>query len=103
MTSSRAIPGVDLYPAGAAAVAIGWIALAFAWWKRSHGSPLVPLLLLLSLVLGAASQLGGGAATLFAASGLLFAAAMVEAGRQLVLGRGAAGDVTGDRGAAHTG
>ena len=55
--------------------------------RRSRGSPFVPLLLLLSLVLGAVSQLGGRAATLSVASGLLFGAAMVEVGRQLVVGR----------------
>jgi hypothetical protein len=81
--SSRSVPGIDLYPAGAAAVAIGWIVLAGTWWKRAHGSRFVPLLLMLSLLLGAVSQLGGRAA-LFVASGLLFAAAMVEVGRQLV-------------------
>ena len=85
--SSRAVPGLDLYPAGAALVAVGWIVLAFMWWKRSRGSPFVPLLLLLSLVLGAVSQLGGRAAMLSLASGLLFGAAMVEVGRQLVFGR----------------
>ena len=82
--SSGAVPGIDLYPAGAASVAIGWVLLGFTWWKWSHGSPLVPLLLLLSLLLGVVSQLGGLAATLFAASGLLFGAAMVEVGRQLL-------------------
>ena len=85
--SSRAVPGLDLYPAGAASVAVGWIVLAFTWWKRSHGSPFLPLLLLLSLVLGAVSQFGGHAAMLSVASGLLFGVAMVEAGRQLVFGR----------------
>jgi hypothetical protein len=59
--------------------------LAFTWWKWSRGSPFVPLLILLSLLLGVLSQLGGRAATLFAASGLLFGAAMIEAGRQLLL------------------
>src|SRR4051794_18692809 len=85
--SSRAIPGVDLYPAGAASVAIGWILLALTWWKWSGGSPVVPLTLLLSLLLGAASQISGRASMLFVVSGLLFAAAMVEVGRQLLLSR----------------
>lgn len=83
--SSRAVPGLDLYPAGAASFAIGWVVLGFTWWKWSHGSPLVPLLVLLSLLLGVVSQLGGRAATLFATSGLLFGAAMVEVGRQLLV------------------
>ena len=82
--SSRAVPGLDLYPAGAALVAIGWLALGFTSWAWAHGSPLVPLLLLLSLVVGAISQVNGSAATLFAASGVLFGAAMIEAGRQLL-------------------
>ena len=88
--SSRAVPGLDLYPAGATSVAIGWVLLGFMWWKWSHGSPLVPLLLLLSLLLGVVSQVGGRAATLFAASGVLFGAAMVEVGRQLLLNAAAA-------------
>ena len=85
--SGRAVPGLDLYPAGAALVAIGWVVLAVTWWKWSHGSPFVPLLLLLSLLLGMVSQLGGRAATLFVASGLFFGAAMVEVGRQLLFDR----------------
>jgi hypothetical protein len=83
--SSRAVPGLDLYPAGATSVAIGWIVLGFTWWKWSHGSPLVPLLLLFSLLLGVVSQLEGRVGTLFAASGAVFGAAMVEVGRQLLL------------------
>ena len=83
--SSRAVPGLDLYPAGATSVAIGWVVLGFTWWKWSHGSPFVPLLLLLSLLLGVVSQVGGRAAMLFAASGVLFGGAMVEVGRQLLL------------------
>jgi hypothetical protein len=83
--SSRAVPGVDLYPVGATSVVFGWVVLGFTWWKWSHGSLMVPLLLVLSLLLGAASQVGGRAATLFAASGVLFGAAMVEVGRQLLL------------------
>ena len=83
--SRCAVPGIDLYPAGALSVAIGWVVLGLAWWRRSSGSPSVPLLLLLSLLLGVLSQFLGSAQTLFAASGVLFGAAMIEAGRRLLL------------------
>ena len=36
--SSRAVPGLDLYPAGALSVAIGWVLLSLDWWKRANGS-----------------------------------------------------------------
>jgi len=43
--SSRAVPGLDLYPAGAASVAVGWIVLAFMWveavtWLAVRAAPL---------------------------------------------------------------
>ena len=35
--SSRAVPGLNLYPAGALSVAIGWVLLSLDWWKRANG------------------------------------------------------------------
>jgi hypothetical protein len=36
--SSRAVPGLDLYPAGALSVAIGWVLLSLAWWRTGKGT-----------------------------------------------------------------
>ena len=68
--SSRAVPGLDLYPAGALSVAIGWVLLSLDWWKRAYGPAFVPVL--------------------FVASGVIFGAAMVGVGRQVLLAATAA-------------
>jgi len=49
--SSRAVPGLDLYPAGALSVAIGWVLLSLDWWKKAKGASFVPLLFVLSVML----------------------------------------------------
>jgi hypothetical protein len=82
--SSRAVPGFDLYPAGALTVAGGWLLLSVMWWKAAKGSGLVPLLFLLSVVIGAVGQLVPRAATLVVASGVVFGAAMVGVGAQVL-------------------
>ena len=82
--SSRAVPGLDLYPAGALTVAGGWLLLSVMWWKAAKGSGLVPLLFLLSVVIGAVGQLVPRGATLFVASGVVFGAAMVGVGAQVL-------------------
>jgi hypothetical protein len=41
--SSRAVPGLDLYPAGALSVAIGWVLLSGAWWRTAKGPAFVPV------------------------------------------------------------
>jgi hypothetical protein len=82
--SSRMVPGIDLYPAGALTVAGGWLLLSVTWWKAAKGSALVPLLLLISVVTGAAGQYVPGAATLSVASGMIFGAAMVRVGWQVL-------------------
>jgi len=93
--SSRAVPGVDLYPAGALTVAGGWLLLTVMWWKAAKGSGLVPLLFLLSVVIGAAGQLVPRAtATLFVASGVVFGAAMVGVGAQVLAAARRAGTPT---------
>ena len=82
--SSRAVPGFDLYPEGAALVAIGWVGLSFTRWKQAGGTAFVPLLFVLSVLLGFLSQIPGRAAALLGASGVTFGAAMVGVGRQLL-------------------
>ena len=82
--SSRAVPGIDLYPAGALTVAGGWLLLSVTWWKAAKGSALVPLLLLISVVTGAVGQRTPRAEILFVASGMIFGAAMVGVGWQVL-------------------
>ena len=88
--SSRAVPGLDLYPAGALSVAIGWVLLSLTWWKTANGSALVPLLLVLSVVTGLVGQIVAHAADFFVASGVIFGVAMVGVGRQVLLAAAAA-------------
>jgi hypothetical protein len=83
--SSRAVPGLDLYPAGALSVAIGWVLLSLDWWKRANGRAFVPVLFVLSIVTGLVGQIVPRAAVLFVASGVIFGAAMVAVGRQVLL------------------
>jgi hypothetical protein len=88
--SSRAVPGLDLYPAGALSVAIGWVLLSLDWWKKAKGASFVPLLFVLSVMTGLAGQIVQRSASLFAASGAIFGAAMVGVGRQVLLAATAA-------------
>ena len=83
--SSRAVPGLDLYPAGALSVGIGWVLLTFAWWRSAKGSALVPVLFVLSIVTGFVGQMVSRA-SLFVAAGVIFGAAVAQAGRQVFLG-----------------
>jgi hypothetical protein len=82
--SSRAVPGLDLYPAGALSVAIGWVLLSLDWWSKANGASFVPLLFVLSLMTGLAGQIVSRAAALSVASGVIFGAAMVGVGRQVL-------------------
>ena len=82
---TRAFPGIDLYPAGALAIVGGWILLSAAWWGRARGSALVPLLFGFSLLTGLIGQLMPDSAALFVVSGVVFGAAMIAVGRQLVI------------------
>jgi len=82
--SSRAMPGVDLYPAGALSVAIGWVLLSLDWWRTANGSVFVPVLFVLSIVTGLVGQIGAHAAALFVASGVIFGAATIGVGRQVL-------------------
>jgi hypothetical protein len=82
--SSRAVPGVDLYPAGALSVAIGWALLSLDWWRTANGAVFVPVLFVLSVVTGLVGQIGPHA-SLFVASGVIFGVAMMGVGRQVLL------------------
>jgi hypothetical protein len=95
--SSRAVPGLDLYPAGALSVAIGWVLLSLDWWKRANGPAFVPVLFVLSIVTGLVGQIVPRAAVLFVASGVIFGAAMVGVGRQVLLAATAAPRNEGSR------
>ena len=88
--SSRAVPGLDLYPAGALSVAIGWVLFSLTWWRTANGSASVPLLFVLSVVTGLVGQIVARAAGLFVVSGVIFGAAMVGVGRQVLLAANAA-------------
>jgi|SRR5215471_11197926 len=88
--SSRAVPGLDLYPAGALAVAIGWVLLSTVWWRKAHGAWFVPLLLVLSLMTGLVGQIAQRSAGVFVASGVIFGAAMIGVGYQVLLTAAAA-------------
>jgi len=83
--SSRAVPGLDLYPAGALSVAIGWVLLSLEWWRTANGPAFVPVLFVLSVVTGLVGQIAPHGAALFVASGVIFGAAMMGVGRQVLL------------------
>ena len=83
--SSRSVPGLDLYPAGALSVGIGWVLLTFAWWRMAKGPAFVPVLFLLSSVTGLVGQMVSRA-SLFVAAGVIFGAAVAGAGRQVLVG-----------------
>lgn len=87
--SSRAVPGLDLYPAGALSVAVGWMLLSLSWWRRANGPAFVPILFGLSIVTGLLGRIVPRA-PLFVASGAIFGAAVVGAGRQVLLAATAA-------------
>jgi hypothetical protein len=82
--SSRAVPGLDLYPPGAISVSIGWVLLSLDWRRTANGPAFLPVLFALSFVTGLAGQIVPGATALLVASGLIFGAAMVGVGRQVL-------------------
>jgi hypothetical protein len=86
--SRRAIPGLDLYPAGGLAVVSGWALLTATWWRLAQGSAFVPLLFVLSLMTGSIGQFMARAAPLFLVSGIIFGAAMVGVGRRVLAASG---------------
>jgi hypothetical protein len=48
--SNRAVPGLDLYPAGAVAIALGCALLGLTSWRAGTASWWVPLLFVMSVV-----------------------------------------------------
>jgi hypothetical protein len=82
--SSGAVPGLDLYPAGALLVAIGWVLLSFRWWKTNRGPVFVPVLFVVSIITGLIGQIAPRAAILSVVSGVIFGAALIGAGLQLL-------------------
>jgi hypothetical protein len=95
--SSRAVPGLDLYPAGALSVAIGWVLLSLDWRRTANGPAFVPVLFALSVVTGLVGQIVPRAEALFVASGVIFGAAMVGVGRQVLWAATAAPRARGRR------
>ena len=82
--SSRAVPGLDLYPAGAISVAVGWVLLSLDWWRTANGPAFVPVLFVLSVLTGLVGQIVLHAPALFVASGMIFGAAMLGVGWQVL-------------------
>jgi hypothetical protein len=82
--SSRAVPGLDLYPAGALAVALGWAVLGLASWRAGTASVFVPLLFVLSVVIAIVGQVVASSSSALVASGVIFGAAVVGVGRQVL-------------------
>ena len=82
--SSRAIPGFDLYPAGALAVVGGWVLVSAIALKRTRGSLPVVLLFAMSAVTGLVGQLTTRPEAWSAGAGIVFGAAMIGVGRQIL-------------------
>lgn len=73
-----------MYPAGALAVVSGWVLLSATTWKRARGSAVVPLLFAMSAVTGFVGQLTIRPQAWFLVAGIVFGAAMIGAGRQVL-------------------
>jgi hypothetical protein len=61
------------------------VLLTGAWWRTAKGPAFVPVLFALSIVTGVVGQIVSRA-SLFAASGVIFGAAVAGVGRQVLLG-----------------
>ena len=77
--SSRAVPGIDLYPGGALAFTVGLIVLSGAAWKAHTLAGWVPAALVLSLLAGIVAAVLN-APFLFALSGVTFGLAFAGLG-----------------------
>jgi hypothetical protein len=82
--STHAVAGVDLYPAGAFSVVIGWVLISLAWKMRASGPAFAPLLFVLSIVFGLVGQMAPTATAPPVLSGLIFGAAIVGVGKHLL-------------------
>ena len=70
--SSRAIPGVDLYPVGALTFAAGVLALSASAWKAKTLTAWVPVAFLVSTLAGVVGAVIDSAGWLFVLSGVVF-------------------------------
>jgi hypothetical protein len=82
--SSRAVPGLDLYPAGALSVAGGWALLCLMSWRAGTGSGFVPLLFVLSVMTAILGQAVPSSQAPFVTSGVIFGVATMGVGRQVL-------------------
>jgi hypothetical protein len=78
--SSRAIPGVDLYPMGALALALGLLTLGVSAWKVKTLALWVPVTLLASILAGFVGTFVADAGWLFVLSGVAFGVAFAGLG-----------------------
>jgi hypothetical protein len=81
--SSKALTGVDLYPAGALAFAVGLNILGISIWRAGALPAWIVLLWVLSVLAGIAASLAPALGLLFAVAGLTFAAGFYGAGYTL--------------------
>jgi uncharacterized membrane protein HdeD (DUF308 family) len=81
--SSRSIPGLDLYPAGALAFVVGLIAMCGSAWSAKTLAGWVPVAFVVSALLGLVGTVFGNAESLVILSGVSFGAVFAELGRQV--------------------
>jgi hypothetical protein len=81
--SRRAIPGLDLYPVGALAVAGGLIVMSVRAWSVKRLAVWVSLAFVVSAIVGVMGTVVSNAAWLFVVSGVLFGAAFAGLGREV--------------------
>ncbi|HEV8371239.1 MAG TPA: hypothetical protein VGQ39_25065 [Pyrinomonadaceae bacterium] len=81
--SSRAIPGLDLYPVGALAFVGGLIAMCGSAWRVKTLAGWVPVAFVVSTLVGFVGTVVNDAEWLFVVSGLLFGAAFAGLGRAM--------------------
>lgn len=81
--SSRAIPGLDLYPVGAMAVAGGLIVLCASAWRVNALAVWVPTAFIGSTLLGLAGTVSANSQWLLIVSGVVFGTAFAGLGREV--------------------
>jgi hypothetical protein len=78
--SSRAIPGLDLYPSGALIFAVAISTLCLIGWRARKLAAWIPAALSGSVIVGMSSQVWPGRSWLFVASGVMFGTAFAAMG-----------------------
>lgn len=81
--ANRAISTVDLYPAGALAIACGVILLSARAWVAGRIRGWVPMAFLLSTLIGLIGSYARGATALFVWSGVIFGVAFAGLGVEM--------------------